>query len=127
MKFYFKEGRLNEMHVIGGANVIYFPMDEDSVIVGMNTTLAGRISAYMKDGQMDRIVIPNESKGIFYPLSKAPASSKRLENFAWFSYVRPQSKEDIFEWRGKEKELMLKKIRREKIPLPSLNRFNKKK
>ena len=127
MKFYFKEGRLNEMHVIGGANVIYFPMDEDSVIVGMNTTLAGRISAYMKDGQMDRIVIPNESKCIFYPLSKAPASSKRLENFAWFSYVRPQSKEDIFEWRGKEKELMLKKIRREKIPLPSLNRFNKKK
>ena len=125
MKFYFKDGRLNEMHVIGGANVIYFPMDEDSVIVGMNTTLAGKISAYMKDGQMDRIVVPNESKGVFYPLSKAPADKKYLENFGWFSYVRPRDKEDIFNRRGKTKDMMLKVIRRENIPLPTLDRFNK--
>ena len=127
MKFYFKEGRLNEMHVIGGANVIYFPMDEDSLIVGMNTTLAGRISAYMKEGQMDRIVVPNESQGVFYPLSKAPADKKYLENFGWFDYVRPRDKEDIFNWRGKAREMMLKVIRRENIPLPSLDRFNKNK
>ncbi|MBQ4063217.1 MAG: hypothetical protein IJC92_02940 [Bacteroidaceae bacterium] len=125
MKFYFADGKLKEMHVIGGANVIYFPMDEDSVLVGMNTTLAGKISAYMKDGQMDRIVVPNQSKGVFYPLSKAPADAKYLENFGWFDYVRPQNKDDIFNKRGKNKDMLLKIIRHDRIPLPSLERFNK--
>ena len=127
MKFYFADGKLNEMHVIGGANVIYFPMDEDSVIVGMNTTVAGKISAYMKDGQMDRIVVPNRSNGVFYPLSKAPDNAKYLENFAWFDYVRPLNKEDIFNSRSKDRDLMLKIIRHDRIPLPTLNRFNKDK
>lgn len=125
MKFYFTGGRLSEMHVIGGANVRYYPMDEDSVIVGMNSTVAGKISAYMKDGQMDRIVIPNKSKGVFYPLSKVPAEERALENFAWFDYVRPLSKSDIFNSRSKTKEMMLKKIRRDDIPLPTLDRFRK--
>lgn len=127
MKFHFKNGKLDRMHVIGGANVIYFPMDEDSVLVGMNTTLAGNISAYMKDGQMDRIVVPNTSSGVFYPLSKIPSTARYLENFAWFDYVRPKSKDDIFNCRTKAKELMLKVINRENIPLPSLERFNDKK
>ena len=33
-------------------------------------------------------------------LSKAPATAKYLENFAWFDYVRPLSKEDIFNSRA---------------------------
>lgn len=126
MKFYFVDGALDAMHVIGGANIIYFPMEDDGAIVGMNTTIAGKISAYMKDGQMDRIVVPNESKGIFYPLSKAPDNAKHLENFVWFDYVRPLSKEDIFNSRSKSKDMQLKTIRHDRIPLPSLERFNKK-
>ena len=127
MRFYFDNGKLSTMHVIGGAHVVYFPMDNDSIIMGMNTTAAGKISAYMKDGQMDRIVIPNNSKGVFYPLSKAPVKEKYLDNFAWFDYVRPTSKDDIFNWRGKAKDMMLKVINREAIPLPTLDRFNSKK
>ncbi|MBQ8270345.1 MAG: hypothetical protein IJZ22_03955 [Bacteroidaceae bacterium] len=125
MKFHFENGKLSRMYVIGGANVVYFPMDEDSTLVGMNTTVAGRISAYMKDGEMDRIVVPNNSKGVFYPLKKIPAGTKFLDNFAWFDYVRPTSKEDIFNWRGKAKDMMLKVVNREKIPLPTLDKFNK--
>ncbi len=123
MKFYFADGRLSEMHVIGGANVVYYPMDEDSVVVGMNSTLAGKISAYMKDGQMDRIVIPNRSSGVFYPLSKVPEKARFLDNFGWFDYVRPLNKDDIFNSRSKTQEMMLKKIRHENIPLPTLDRF----
>ncbi len=126
MRFHFRNGKLDRMHVLGGANVVYFPIDEDSVLVGMNVTEAGRISAYMKEGQMDRIVVPNSSKGVFYPLSKVPADARYLDNFAWFDYVRPTSKEDIFNYRGKAKDLMLKVINRENVPLPSLDRFNKK-
>ena len=122
MKFYFDEGKIKEMQVIGSVEIIFYPMDEsDSTYVGMNTTIAGRITAYLKDGQVDRLFVPKDAKGVLYPMGQRPADKRFLDNFVWFDYVRPLNKEDIFNWRGKGSNLELKVIRREKIPLPTLD------
>ena len=89
----------------------------------MNTTMAGSAIAYLKEGQVDKVVVPKQSKGVFYPMGQRPAEKCFLDNFAWFDYVRPTSKEDIFRWRGKSAGKELKVIRREKVPLPTLDRF----
>ena len=125
MKFYFNEGKLAEMQVIGSVNVIYYPVESDGTYMGMNTTTAGRVIAYLKDGEMDKIVIPKEAKGIFYPMSQRPADKRFLDNFAWFDFIRPMSKEDIFVWRGKGAENTLKTVRRDKIPLPTIKGLKK--
>ena len=122
MKFFFNEGKLNEMQVIGSVQVIFYPIDEsDSTFVGMNTTISGRIIAYLQDGQVEKLVVPKDAKGVFYPMGQRPYEKRFLDNFAWFDYVRPKSKEDIFDWRGKNSNLQLKVIRRENIPLPTLD------
>jgi hypothetical protein len=59
-------------------------------------------------------------------MGQRPAEKRFLDNFAWFDYVRPQSKDDIFNWRGKGSDMELKVIRRENIPLPTLDRFKEK-
>lgn len=123
MKFFFKEGKLDEMQVIGSVGIVFYPLDEDSTYVGMNTTETGRAIAFVKDGEVDRIIVPNRAKGVFYPISQRPDDKKFLSNFAWFDYVRPLSKDDIFNWRGKGSNLELKVIRRDSIPLPTLDRF----
>ena len=123
MKFYFNEGELREMQVIGNVEIIFYPIDSDSTYIGMNTTTAGRTIAYMKNRKVEKVVVPKESKGVFYPMSKRPENERFLDNFAWFDYVRPLSKEDIFNWRGKGSDKELKVIRKEKIPLPTLDRF----
>ena len=127
MKFYFKDGKLAEMQVIGSVGVVFYPIDDsDSTFVGMNTTEAGRLIAYLNKGQVDRLFIPKEAKGVFYPMGQRPNDKRFLDNFAWFDYVRPRNKEDIFEWRGKGSNMQLKTIRRENIPLPTLDRFKEK-
>lgn len=125
MKFFFDEGKLAEMQVIGNVEIVFFPLDEDSLYMGMNTTSAGRAVAYVKDGQVDKVVVPQEAKGVFYPMSQRPPEKCFLENFAWFDYVRPHSKEDIFVWRGKGADMKLKVFKRDSVPLPTLDRFRK--
>ncbi len=125
MKFFFKEGKLSEMQVIGSVEIVFYPLDEDSTYVGMNTTMAGSAVAYLKEGQVDKVIVPKQSKGVFYPMSQRPADKRFLDNFVWFDYVRPTSKEDIFNWREKNAGEVLKVIKREKVPLPTLDRFKK--
>lgn len=125
MKFFFDEGKLGEMQVIGSVGIVFYPLDDDSTYVGMNTTLAGSAVAYLKDGQVDKVVVPKDSKGVLYPMSQRPADKRYLDNFVWFDYVRPTGKEDIFNWRGKNAGETLKVVKREKVPLPSLNSFRK--
>lgn len=120
MRFLFTGGDLSEMQVIGSVEVRYYPLDGDSVMLGLNCTESGRLTTFMKDGEVDKILIPTKADGIFYPLGQVPQEKRFLDNFAWFDYVRPTDKDDIFKWRGKSKELQLKKIERGKIPLPTL-------
>ncbi len=126
MEFHFTDGQLNEMQVIGSVELIFYPLDSDSTYIGMNTTTAGRTIAYLKDRKVDKVVVPKESKGVFYPMGQRPEDKRFLENFAWFDYVRPLSKEDIFNWRGKASGMELKVIRKSRIPLPTLDRFKDK-
>lgn len=123
MKFFFNEGRLAEMQVIGSVNVVFYPLDDEGNFVGMNTTTAGITKAYIKDGKVDKVVVPNEASGVFYPMSQRPPAACFLENFALFDYVRPKSKEDLFNWRGKSDDMKLKVFNRESVPLPTLDRF----
>lgn len=127
MKFFFEENKLAEMQVVGNVEIVFYPLDEDSTYVGMNTTSAGRATAYVKDGQVEKVIVPKESSGVFYPMSQRPPEACYLENFAWFDYVRPVSKDDVFVWRGKDANMKLKIVRRESVPLPSLDRFRKEK
>ena len=123
MEFYFSEGELREMQVIGNVEIIFYPLDSDSTYIGMNTTTAGRTIAYMKDRKVEKVVVPKDSKGVFYPMGQRPENKRFLTNFAWFDYVRPLSKEDIFNWRGKGSGMELKIIKKDRIPLPTLDRF----
>lgn len=127
MRFFFSEGELSEMQVIGSVQLVFYPLDSDSTYVGMNTTTAGKAIAYMKDGQVDKVVVPKEAKGVFYPMSQRPESARFLDNYVWLDYMRPNSKDDIFRWRGKRADQLLKVVKKESVPLPTLDRFKKEK
>ena len=125
MRYYFEDGQLKEMQVLGSVEIIFYPVDSDGSFIGMNTTTAGKTMAYMKERKVNKVVVPKESKGVFYPMSKRPAEKMYLDNFVWFDYVRPLSKDDIYNWRGKGFGKELKVQKKDKIPLPTLDRFKK--
>lgn len=121
IKAYFKDGKIEHTDVVGNVLVVYYYQeDNDSVLIGMNTTEASMLTAYMVDQQVDKLLITNKSNGTFYPMLQIPENKMKLSTFGWFHQLRPLSPADIMIWRGKNSEEKLKKSKRSAVPLPSL-------
>lgn len=121
IKAYFKDGEIEHADVTGNVQVIYYYREEgDSLLLGMNTTEASMLTAYMSERTVDKLLITKKSNGIFYPLSQAPPEKMKLASFGWFAHIRPLSKEDTLIWRGKKEETKLRTTKRNAVPLPSL-------
>ena len=122
MKAYFKDGAIERTDVNGNVLVIYYPEDEDMEMMGMNTTEASQLSAYFMNREVYQIVIQKKSNGVMYPMDQLTEKNMYLENFNWFYNLRPFSKYDVFNWRGKKASEQLKSSPTIDIPLPTLNR-----
>ena len=121
IKAYFDKGEIEHTDVIGNVLVIYYYQEEnDSILLGMNTTEASQLTAFMVDRQVDKLLITNKSNGTFYPMLQIPPEKMKLSTFGWFSHIRPLSQYDILFWRGKNDGEKLKKSPRSAVPLPSL-------
>jgi lipopolysaccharide export system protein LptA len=125
IKAYFKNKELDKVDVISNVNVVYYPLDKDSTMMFMNTSETSLLNLYLKDRKMDKIVMSPKSNGTLYPMAELPGDKMRLSNFAWFDYIRPKDKNDLFVWRPKSNGLTLRKTQedsrlKENIPLRDL-------
>ena len=121
IKSYFTDGTIDKTDVTGNVMVVYYYIEQgDSVAFGINTTECSHLTAFMKEGLVDKLYIKEQSNGVFYPISQVPPEKDKLPNFAWLNKLRPLSKEDILIWRGKSEEQKLKVTTRREVPLPSL-------
>lgn len=127
MKAYFKNGEMNKVDVIGSVRLVYYPMESDSTLIGMNVSETSLLNMFLENRKMKKMIMSPKSNGTLYPMHQLPPDKMKLDNFAWFDYIRPLNKEDIFEWRGKKAGQELKKSNRSAVPLPNHNLFNKKK
>ena len=100
--------------------VVYFLVEDDGSRIGMNYTETTEVKLYMKDKKVDKIWMP-AATGTMFPALKIPEEKRYLNGFAWFDYMRPVDKDDIFEWRGKNAENVLKKSSTKMIPLQKLD------
>lgn len=121
MKFFFSGNDIYKAEVTGNVQSVFYPENEDSIMMGMNFIEAAKLNLYRKDGKMERIVFITKPVGTFTPMFLIEPSKMRLSNFVWLGHMRPRDKEDIFNWRGKTPEQKLKKIVRREVPLPTLD------
>ena len=127
IKAYFVNGDIDKSDVEGNVLVIYYYTEAgDREPYGLNTTECTYLTAYMQDRQVDRLFIKEQSNGVFYPIMQVPPGKDKLSNFAWLDRLRPLSKYDIMNWRGKSEEQKLKVTARREVPLPSLKGLIKK-
>ena len=127
MKAYFRDGQMHKTEVEGSVRVVYYPMDSDSTLIGMNVSETSKLEVYLQDQKIERMVMSPQSSGTLYPLPQIPKGKDKLENFVWFDYIRPLDRNDIFNWRGKKVEDQLKKSVRGPIELPNQHLFENKK
>lgn len=127
MKAFFKDGEMHQVDVIGSVRLVYYPMEQDSTLIGMNISETSQLSMFLQNRKLKKMIMSPKSNGTLYPMSQIPSDKMRLDNFAWFDYVRPLNKEDIFNWRGKKAGQELKKSTRGAAPLPNQKLFENNK
>ena len=118
---FFEDGNIREGRAVDNVLVVYYPIDEsDSSYIGMVTMETSEMRMFLKGQKLERIWTP-KSDGVVYPMTQIPPSKRYLDGFAWFDYIRPLSKEDIFVWRGKKAGTELKVQKRREAPLQHLD------
>ena len=119
MLAFFVKGEIRRSDAVGSVQTIYYPIDEkDSTFHGLNYLETDTMKMYLEQRKLQKIWT-NKAKGTTYPMTQIPPSKLYLPNFAWFDYIRPLDKNDIFEWRGKKEGTELRETRRR----PPLQKF----
>ncbi|MBQ8099167.1 MAG: hypothetical protein IJ244_06555 [Bacteroidaceae bacterium] len=124
MRFFFENGKLKENRVIGNVQTVYYAYD-DSLMVGMNCMETSLARMFMAEKKLSKIWT-KEAKGTYYALALASRDKAFLDNFVWFDYIRPLSKDDIFVWRAKSEGTEIKKTVRRTVPYQYLDKLKKK-
>ena len=117
---WFTNGEIRQSDAVGNVRAIYFPVDEkDSSLIVMDYTETDTLRMFLENRKMQKIWT-NKAEGTWYPLTQIPPSKRQLDSFAWFDYIRPLDKNDVFNWRGKKAGTELKVLPRHSAPLQTL-------
>lgn len=120
MRSYFNKGQMKMTWAEGNVIVRYYPLDSDSLMIGLLESESAELKLFMGDKQLDKIWMP-QAEGKLHPLALATKKERFLDNFGWFDYVRPLNKDDIFVWRPKKAGFELKESVQHKKPKATLD------
>lgn len=121
---YFNNGEIYLTTVNSNVYLNYYPFDEDSIMVEMNYTETTLLKLFLEHRRVDRIWMP-AATGVMYPIPLIPANKLYLQNFAWFDYIRPLDKHDLFVWRSKKEGSQLKESVQRSAPRQKLSNIRK--
>lgn len=97
LKAYFEGKHVRQIDVSGNAESIFYPLENDGSMVGMNQTQSGYLSIWVKENKLERLKIWPNPEGTMTPIPDLRPEQKFLKDFYWFDYLRPQNKEDIYQ------------------------------
>ncbi len=95
MTGYFNEGELSTVHVVGNAETLYYPK-EDEEIIGVNVVASTSLMIYMKENSPHRIRFEKNPEAVLHPLEDMSHSDLFLKDFKWLEDLRPRSVEELF-------------------------------
>lgn len=97
-------GELRRIDVSGNVLTIYYPQDsKDSSLIGMVKCESSFLEMELKDRKMQRIKMYPETTGIMKPMENLTTKKiMYLDRFVWYDYIRPTSRDDIFQKRVKK-------------------------
>jgi lipopolysaccharide assembly outer membrane protein LptD (OstA) len=96
MVAYFKDSKIAYINLEGNGESLYFAIDDQLQLVGMNYIKCSHMRIDMGDENLSKISFFVQPTGLFYPPQKIVEESKQLADFTWRIAERP-TKEDVLE------------------------------
>ena len=94
MAYFDSTAVLSRFDALGGATALFF-LKEKEKIGTVNKVETKMISAWFKDGDIDRIFYFDAPKNDVYPLPQLKSPDRSLRGFEWQPGRRPKSRKDI--------------------------------
>ena len=121
MDAFFIDGAMRQADATGNVKSLYYNTDsKDSVLTELNYLETDTLRMYLSSERQLQKIWASKSVGTMYPVTQIPPEKYHLQEFAWFDYIRPLDKNDIFDWRGKKGGSELKAVRRREAPKQKL-------
>ena len=93
---YFNDNEIRRLFVRGNAETIYYILEEDSSLIGVNKTVSSKLMLHFKKNQVEKIVVLGQPDATMYPVKEVQGKDALLKGFSWEQYLRPKDKFDIF-------------------------------
>lgn len=92
----FDQGTINHIDVDGNGESIYFVLEQDSIMVGMNHILCSNMVLRFAEGALNNISFYTKPNGKLIPPHELSKDQKQLKGFQWRINERP-TKEQVIE------------------------------
>lgn len=96
LKAYFEGQAIRQIDIDGNAETIYYPLEEDGAMIGLNETKSSYLTVWVKENKLEKLKIWPQPQGKMTPIPDLQPDQKTLKDFFWFDYIRPLDKDDIF-------------------------------
>ena len=93
MKASFQNGNISRVDVYGNGESIYYILEEDSLLVGMNRILSSDIRIDFFENALDKILTKPKTEGSLIPPHEIQEENERLNGFEWRAERRPTKEE----------------------------------
>jgi len=95
LSVWFDNGSLFKMKTRGGAENIYFALDDKKRFIGINRSSAQSIEIDFEDNEVAKVIFINQLAGKMSPLGQTPKDNMIIKGFKWQADLRPKNKYDI--------------------------------
>ena len=87
---------MQTVDVIGNAECLYYILEEDSSLIGINSSATSEMRITFEDSKIQYLTMYNQPDGKIYPDHILKQEDRLLKDFRWLFQYRPQNVEDIF-------------------------------
>ena len=94
MTAFFKDNKLDKVNVDGNGESIYFALEGDSVLIGMNKIICSNMAIRFEENELNNMTFYANPDAAFIPPHEILAPEMKLNGFAWREEEKP-SREDV--------------------------------
>lgn len=96
IKGFMEDKSLQRVDIIGNAECVYYVQEEDSTLIGINTSITSEMRIYLDSNHIRQIRYFDAPNGQVYPDEKLGNEDRKLQGFRWLELYRPRKLEDLY-------------------------------
>lgn len=96
IKGFLEDKNLQRVDIVGNAECVYYIQEEDSTLIGINTSITSEMRIYLDSNHIQQIRYFDAPNGQVYPDEKMEDKNRKLLGFRWLDLYRPRKPEDLY-------------------------------